>query len=631
MIGSWSFCIILLNAVFPTIVAFQTSPSPVLSYIQRTRSLSRDIVVQNESLSQGTTTSISYVEAKGIRTEQGHNAAKHHYQQLLQSNQNDTSAATRIAAANNAMNLLAKVGCPYSYLSNNEGGTTQLNPDWEEDIAKLRSVLELSNYNHSSLRKHIFNLPTRIYEDGNDLEKYKNDYPMGPTYVTPLVAGQGLDVTKLINTATLDGTNSWLPSLQCLATLFLLSSCVPKHVVVDSLNGGYEALDLLLKLGIVAEEEELVVPLVHLFPIQMRSLSSSGSEKHLVLMTDLHPTVLGLTSIPYKDELSTEEKEEGAVMYIGPDSLALVHHLHASIPQCIEKRSKMQPLRVLDVCTGSGVQALSTLAMLDTDEGMDHTIVAVDVNKRALRFTAFNAILNGYQDRISTVHADLLSGNNGVLANVLLSKLEQQSFHYDLLLANPPFIPTPPSRSDNAASALRLEECNHDIGSNTPRYGLFSSGGATGEDCLIAIVQIAPLLLRSDGGLLAIVSEFMNPGTELTSKIERWWVSENSPNEASGILFTNEFPIDASKYAQRRSTKNDEDDVSVWEKHLNMFDIKTVSPGLLFIQTVLSKDKEEVILRHAVVPKSKLGSIWTPHNYCAIEYTSKILTDLYKK
>jgi len=353
------------------------------------------------------------------------------------------------------------------------------------------------------IRKHIFNLPTGIVDeedvDQYSLERYKNDYPFGPTYVSPLVVGQGLDMSKSIHTST---SEEMLPSLQCLATLFLLSSCVPKHIVTESLIGGNDTLELLQRLGLVfifdnrsIREEDWVVPLVHLFPLSIPpprySHKHDDNSKHIVLMTDLHPNVIGMTSIPStcndEHQLSAEE---GAVMYIGPDSLSLVQHLHSSLPQYIEDDGG-QSKKILDICTGSGIQALSTLAMLDMNEGNSNnsSAVALDVNERALRFTSFNAILNGFEDRITTICADLLSEE---AAEVLSNNEESQ---YDILLANPPFIPTPPTRSDIPASSIRHEEKNND--SATPRYGLFSSGGASGEDCLCAIVQLAPLLLRT--------------------------------------------------------------------------------------------------------------------------------------
>jgi methylase of polypeptide subunit release factors len=584
--------------------------------------------------------------------------------------------------------------------------------DWEKDvIVKLRHVLDRSNYRHSILHKHIFNLSPQMLI-------------MGPAYVRPLVAGQKLDMSKMMmidneeeydnDDDRLTGSHSdfdcrWLHSLQCLAALFLLASCVPKHIFIQCIVGGDETLQLMTQLGIVFvtsnvvndELDEWVVPLVHIFPLEippvaMFPISSSSSAKHgmtttettvdninykgktILIMTDLHPSVLDMTSFDPLESVDKKEKKkefrggEGAVMYIGPDSLALIQHLHASLPNCILRNNQssmtQQPPpsfgRILDVCTGSGVQALATIAMLESieidDVSIDPTSVVVDVNERALRFATFNAQLNGYGDKIVTVHADMLSGrilNNETPCESLIDAalygmktLGRRKYQievddkFDIILANPPFIPVPPARSDRQASTLRgVEYIDDDVDQSTPRYGLFSSGGTSGEDCLRAIVRMAPSLLKSDGGLLAVVSEFMNPPTplsllnitqstngknrehDLITKINSWWGRSHAFGH--GILFTNEFAINSEVYAERRALSNDPKDVAVWKNHLSMNGIHSVSPGLLFIRTKDGGQHEtHLVLKHHFVIKTDNGSIWTPTNFDAVNFTRQILS-----
>ncbi|KAL3770333.1 hypothetical protein ACHAWU_003553 [Discostella pseudostelligera] len=665
---------------------------------------------------------ISYAQASDVRAQNGHYAAMHYYRQLLLHNPQDTSAATRIAAADNSMNILSRVGWSYTQLMEAEHQMTQSEGhDWEDDIDKLNSILDMSNYRHYSLREHVFNLPTGIVnnnddEDDSPLGMYKTDYPMGPTYARPLYAGECFDVSQSIG--AFDSDTGWLRSLQCLTALFLLSSCVPRKIFLDSIIGGGETLELMLRLGIVFVfndkkqlsdavikeaklDEEWVVPLVHLFPLEIPPIlrsQTSGAQlstdmkgrKNIVIMTDLHPNVLGMTSIDRIEKFhqgndaccdgnkGASNRSEGAVMYIGPDSLALIQHLHASLLQFIENSDEPQSFRrVLDVCTGSGVQALAALTMLDSlndtaEKSSVSVAVAVDINERALRFTTFNAHLNGYKDQILTVHADVLSetvnrqsnegidtegiftGANASLVTILLEKLTEYERHYaakneqrneeqkfDLFLANPPFIPVPPSRSD--CVVLPDED-----GNASPRYGLFSSGGASGEDCLCAIVRMAPPLLKSDGGLLAVVSEFMNPPPlsysstnvddakpELISRIEKWWGQQSIDGSvASGILFTNENAIKSGIYAERRAVRNDMEDINVWKQHLSTTGIHSISPGLLFVQLKRSSNKntagKEFTVRHHHVPKTKHGSIWTPHNFEAVNYTRGKLMDWFR-
>jgi len=100
------------------------------------------------------------------------------------------------------------------------------------------------------------------------------------------------------------------------------------------------------------------------------------------------------------------------VMYLGPDSYLLAR---TTIRDEVE--------RALDLCTGSGVQAI--LAARHAPQ-----VTAIDLNPRAVLFTQFNAALNGVADRVLAAEGDLYGA-------------EAVSGHYDLITANPPFVPNP--------------------------------------------------------------------------------------------------------------------------------------------------------------------------------------------
>jgi methylase of polypeptide subunit release factors len=611
--------------------------------------------------------SISYAEAWQIRTGLGHHAAVPYYQELLSKTDRDTSAATRIAASETSTERLSQVARSHSSST-----------EWKNDIAKLQIVLQKSRYNHTTMREYIFNLPVGLSsntdrnQDYNSFDQYKNNYPFGPIYVRSLYAGQHLDIQSLIR----DINDEWKPSLQCLTILFLLAGCVPRSLFLRVVVGGAETMDLLLRLGLVfifndPNDNEMIVPLVHLFPVDIPELiqvtdpnegscayNNNAKAKSLTVMTDLHPNILGLTAI----------NEDGTVMYIGPDSLALVQHLHASFVQYYKSRSSSEPFRITDFCTGSGIQALSILKMIELIPRSDKQeklydnnslAVCVDVNERALRFTEFNALLNGFdiadspkdedidynrnaKMKIYTIHADLLkrkvlnfSAKDRMNSEHLHQSLEgyllrsgslQSEAKYDLLLANPPFIPTPRKVSDNKVLSV-YGSMPLSIEPSTPIYGLFSSGGEDGEECLRVIVEMAPNLLSSDG-MVAIVSEFMNPEPSLLedslcAKIKNWWAGQTS-DFPSGILFTNEHAITSRKYAARRARLNDLGDLELWECHLEQNGIRSISPGLLFLR----KGIEDQCLVHKLVPKVKLGSIWTPQNFHAVGFVRRSLIDL---
>jgi methylase of polypeptide subunit release factors len=380
--------------------------------------------------------------------------------------------------------------------------------------------------------------------------------------------------------------------------------------LVDNLIGGEEAVSLMEYLGLLFPCEmdtSIMVPYAHLFPIDVdviEQLSDNESQNDdeldskqssIILVTDLHPKVLSRTTVG--------EGEDGAVMYIGPDSLALL--------QCLPLESHLDSLkgmsendetfRVLDLCTGSGIQAISTLCALKLFKP-DASAILVDVNDRALRFSRFNALLNNIgDDRISTVKTNLVNSQHDFLVHKT----------FDIILSNPPFIPTPDT-------SQVIEK----------RYGLFSSGGVDGEAVLLSVISMSKRLLKARG-LVSIVSEFMNPphkesDRELLDKIQNWWnlsVYENDDGQQSmrgiGILFTNEYPISASTYATRRA--DNESEFEMWSKHLEKCNIQNVSPGFLFLRTTQGSNLE-LSLQTKQVPKTKFGSIWTPSNIHAVRY-----------
>lgn len=454
--------------------------------------------------------------------------------------------------------------------------------------------------------------------------------------------------------------------MQSILILQFLPPTVPKDILLKHLIGGEETIALFESLGLAfpcESDSSIIVPYVHLFPLEVPMICNAehgdqrndarDDTKSIVLVTDCHPTVLSRTTVG--------EEEDGAVMYIGPDSLALVQH--NPIQSHMTKQAEGH-VKIVDFCTGSGVQALCALLSLEqVDAGA--TAVCVDVNDRALRFTRFNTILNGIESkRIYTVKADLISGSlleprdkvNYVLRvdqqdrsissiyDLLANGAQSHQDHsnripsapFDLILANPPFIPTPEADRDSISENI------------SKRYGLFSSGGASGEDVLRSIIIMSSRLLKPENGMLAIVSEFMNPpvtqesaeahdelNLQLLDKLSDWWEgnlaeykvnTSAKPAEGRGILFTNEIPVSSTTYAARRA--DDEAEYEVWIQNLESCGIHRVSPGQLYIKTGSPRKERDSDCKLEVysklVPQDKeLGSIWTPYNYKAVLYTGK--------
>lgn len=130
----------------------------------------------------------------------------------------------------------------------------------------------------------------------------------------------------------------------------------------------------------------------------------------------------------------------------------------------------------LDLCTGSGVQAI-------TAAGFSEKVIGVDVNPRALNFARFNALLNQVEN------VEFVKGN-------LYEAVQEERF--DLILANPPFVPAPEQKL------------------------YFRDGGETGEKILEKIVEGIPKFLN-DGGYAQIVTVMVFMKNSLyTEKLHRW-------------------------------------------------------------------------------------------------------------
>lgn len=595
-----------------------------------------------------------YARIRNIRTLQGHDAAVPFYQELLLQNTDDRTAGTRIAA------------CADSPVRQDEacgGKFCKPGPDWtnnllekKSDIQKLKAMLSHNAYDHEHISQ-FFGVQQQPQQQGGSNKYLSCD---GPLFVSPVPPG-----AVSLSNYPLFHTNGTFSGLSCLVALFLLSLVVPKSWIMEAL--GEECCGLMQDFGWIypcSSDPSLMIPYVSVFPMDFTNRDV------LCLVTDLHPQVISTTT------LGTSLDQSGnAVMYIGPDSLALAQHFspYRHFMDTNTNKNTNCDMHGLDLGTGSGIQALSALmhwkqrtsketnAELDGSSSNKLKMTAIDINPRALRFTLFNAILNGLEEDVSLVHANLASGSLCGLDPTMStgSSLEEylaaQMSKFDLILANPPFLPVPSdSRTtgnlydddggdcsdddDDGPNESKMGETIHSI---AQRYGLFSSGGGDGEVILQRIVELASRHL-GPGGVLGIVSEFFvqyhdpdferfstwwqggasTTNTSLSKSIQYEATTNNNnnnnciPENDVAVLLLNEFPIDAATYAARRADNPSEE--TVWRAHLKSLNITSASPGMLYLQINTGNDLNLSVAR---VPKSNMGSVWTPSNRNAIEFT----------
>ena len=226
-----------------------------------------------------------YSEARQVRTLQGHEQALPLFQEILVLNPSDVTAATRIAADKRSIERHDKLG---------KGGD-------QTQRLRFTKLLRLFNFDCNSIADLVF------ATDSKKATKAKRS--SAPLFLKPLRAGTPPPP---------------LPTCQLSACvqLLLLSVCLPTKNCIDLL--GIEFVELLETLGLAYNSldtmdcsDGLIVPYAHVFPVTVCG-------KTVYLSTDLHPNVLSLTTIGTSENFvssSGDHTTDGAVMYIGPDSL----------------------------------------------------------------------------------------------------------------------------------------------------------------------------------------------------------------------------------------------------------------------------------------------------------------------
>ena len=219
----------------------------------------------------------------------------------------------------------------------------------------------------------------------------------------------------------------------------------------------------------------LNLPRIGLYTSHDRELSADELARFrgLVKRAAEHEPVQYLTGVAHFYNL--EFKVTSAVLIPRPDTETLVEnavrHLKLAADTGVE-----QPLRVLDLCTGSGCVAVTLARQLPTAN-----VVAIDVSDEAAAVARQNVDLLGVIDRVDVRVGDLFAPVAGELP-------------FAVVVANPPYIPS----GDIAALDRNVRDYE-------PRLAL--DGGADGLDLHRRILAAAPDHLAS-GGRLFVEMQF---------------------------------------------------------------------------------------------------------------------------
>jgi methylase of polypeptide subunit release factors len=231
--------------------------------------------------------------------------------------------------------------------------------------------------------------------------------------------------------------------LSVLIRLFLLCLPEPEPLVRQVL--GQDNLGLLLDLRLLSDEG----------PGQLRSPIGLYPVGPLLVATDW-----------WREPKGGPNASSNRVMPLGRDSYGLARLITSFAGDT-----------AVDLCTGSGVGALRAAMRFDR-------VVGVDISARAVNFSRFNALLNDL-DNCSFEHGDLYAP---------LGELR-----FDLITANPPFVPVPGST-----------------------HLLYRDGGPSGEDVLRRIVAGFSSHLEESGMGLVVTDLVEHRGTSYEEKLTRW-------------------------------------------------------------------------------------------------------------
>lgn len=147
------------------------------------------------------------------------------------------------------------------------------------------------------------------------------------------------------------------------------------------------------------------------------------------------------------------------------------------------RRERLSPgAEVLDVGTGTGAVAIAAARFGAA------RVIAIDTSAAAVLTTRLNALLSGHARAIRASRGDLTEPVTGL--------------RFDLVLANPPYVPS---------ANVRL-----------PRRGVARAweAGSDGRAVLDRLCAKVPVLLRPGGVLLAVHSVLSNPATTLARLAE---------------------------------------------------------------------------------------------------------------
>jgi release factor glutamine methyltransferase len=173
--------------------------------------------------------------------------------------------------------------------------------------------------------------------------------------------------------------------------------------------------------------------------------------------------------VGHREFFSLDFRVTRDVLIPRPDTETLVMEVIAGIQALSQAKAadgeSVRPLRVLDVCTGSGCVAIAVAKNCRMAK-QDIEIVATDISSAALDIARANAAQHQVEERIEFLAGDLFAA----LAPDAL---------FDIIAGNPPYIPT-----------AEIDTLDAEVAKHEPRLAL--DGGPSGFELFDRILAAAP-------------------------------------------------------------------------------------------------------------------------------------------
>jgi len=335
------------------------------------------------------------------------------------------------------------------------------------------------------------------------------------------------DVGLLNHAAALERIADDSTPVAALARLFFLEAPEPLHTVVAALTRR-RCTDL-IELGLLQRRQSRVQARVRIDPV---------GEQYVLSDRRFGRIDRGALHLPAGDPVYPPST----------DSLLLRDAIAAPHARTL-----------LDVCTGSGIQALQRAAVADQ-------LVATDINVRAAAMATLNAALNGIQ------HCTVHTGD-------LYRPIRRDRF--DLIIANPPFVASPHQRG--------------------PSY---HAGGRRGDRVLRRVIAGWARHLTDGGRAFAVSHVALDAHHDLEFVAREWF--RNFPGRALVLSLETGTPVDLaaaqSLFALDRGLRSYAAEVHRWVRYLRRSRITQVVAILIAAQHGAERSVEVVDAAPRILP-----------------------------